>query len=300
MNKSRLMKNFRSASFAIFVFLSVMHLSDICYAQYLTGPVASALGGAGRAASDDGEQIFLNPAAIVHASVFSSSLFYEDGYVAEDDRHSRYGFSLADNSDDVLFSGGYSFARSKDTFANGDLREEDYHQISIGRFFAKHLSVGLALTYLITDIKNDDKYSQFDAHLGALYNPDPNYGMGIVFYNLRPRDTSTPLEIQNLDSVAVGGHYIFMPMFRMRFDVREQLVYNPQQLREYLFGVESKFSEFWTSRFGVQRDDLLRKDFYTLGLGFDGPKLKIDYFYRKNADFNDGAMHGVDLRMGFW
>jgi hypothetical protein len=262
--------------------------------------VSSALGGAGLGSSDEGEQILLNPAALVHGSVFTSSLFYIDGYEAEDQHDRALGVTLADNSKDVFFAGSYGYIDRRRTFANQNSRDEQYHQVTIARFVAPHLSVGATYTYLTTNIEGGSTYRQADGHLATHWNPTPELGFGLVFYNVGSRKEEAPKEIQNLDKVAVGVHYIFRPEFRFRMDVSQLLVENPDAKSRYQVGVESHITATFVTRVGFDRDNLADQGGITFGLGFDGPRLKADYFYRKNPDYSEGALHGVDLRLPFW
>jgi hypothetical protein len=270
------------------------------HAQYITGPVASGLGGAGRGAADDGEQLFLNPAAIVHGSPFTSSLFYVDGYTGKNEHDRHLGFSLADNTEELLCSGGYTYVNRRRTFDESESLDEDFHQISLGGYVYKHLALGMAITYLRTDIEGGSSFDQIDANLGFHYNPHPDWGFGLVFYSLASRDEKVPVTIQNHDKVAVGLHYLFKPTLRVRFDIANQLVYNPENKLNYQVGFETRPTRFFVTRVGIDKDDLAERDYLTLGFGFDGPRLKFDYYYRKDVDYSGGALHGVDLRMPFW
>ena len=285
--------------FSIVVFLSVSYFSDLCHAQYLTGPIAGALGGAGRAASDDGEQIFLNPAALVHGSPFTSSIVYEGGREADNEKTDRLAIGLSDNSQDLVVSGGYSYVRRTDEITGMPDVKEDFHQFALAKFVAKHVSMGGTFSYRVSDIDGErEKHDQWDVSVGTLYNPTPDFAVAAVVYNLASRDDEIPKTVQNLDQVAVGLHYIYLPMFRFRFDLVQQMVRNPDAKMNYQAGIESKLKNFLVTRVGFNKDDLADRDFLTFGLGFDGPRLKFDYSYRKNLD--GGALHGVDLRMPFW
>lgn len=292
------MGGLRGLSFV--VFFSVTYFSGFSHAQYLTGPVASGLGGAGRGAVDEGEQIFLNPATIVHASPFTSALFYIDGYTEKNEHDNILGLSLADNTEGLFFSGGYAYAKRRRTYDARSTIEEQYHQVSLGKFALRHLSFGATVTFLDTDMIEGPSYRQWDFHIGSHYNPHPNFGIGLVFYNVASRHEKVPAELQNLDAVALGAHYIFMPMFRLRLDISQQMERNPDQKIHYQMGVESHLSNFMVTRIGYDVDTLAKRNVYSLGVGFNGPRLKLDYFYRKDSDYSAGALHGVDLRLPFW
>jgi predicted porin len=236
----------------------------------------------------------------VHATPITSSLFYQDGYTDKNEHDTTLGLTIADNTEDLFCSGGYAYIKRRRTFENFNTREEQYHQFSLGSFVSPHIAVGATLTFLDTEIIDGDSYKQWDGHLGLHYNPNPDLGFGLVFYNIAPRDKSVPIEVQNYDNIVLAAHYIFMPMMRLRVDMGQQQVYNPDHNVHIQVGVESRISQFVAIRLGLDDDQLSDLINYTLGLGFDGPRLKLDYFYRKNPDFSQGALHGVDMRLPFW
>ncbi len=291
---------FKQYLLIIGVIFSVMQFSEISYAQYVTGPLSSALGGAGRGAADDGEQLFLNPAAIVHNSPFTSSLFYLDGYQAKNEHDRILGLSLADNSEDTFCAGGYAFVSRRRTFDGSDSVDDQYHQISLGGYVYKHVALGMAFTYLKSDVERGDKFDQYDANIGFHYNPRPEWGYGLVFYNVNGCDKDVPEHIQNQDKISAGMHYIYKPTLRFRFDMGQQLTNNPDSKMDLQLGFETRPKPFFVTRVGVEKEGATDRDLVTFGLGFDGPRLKFDYSYRKNTDYSGGAMHGVDMRMPFW
>lgn len=285
---------------SLFVVLSLTYFSSYSYAQYLTGPVASSLGGAGRAAVDDGEQALLNPALVVHGSPFTSELIYMDGYADKNEHDNIKAIGFTDNTDEIFASGGYFFAQRRRTFDKKNTAEENYHQFSLGGFIVDHFAVGLAITYLDTDVVGGPSYNQWDGNLGFHYNPKPDLGFGLVVYNILNRDDRVPDYLQNQDSIFVASHYLLPEILRLRVDLGQQLSENPNNKMQFQVGAESKVGGFLITRLGFEKDELLRRDLYSIGFGFDGPRMKLDYVYRHNQDYSDGAMHGVDLRLPFW
>jgi hypothetical protein len=281
-------------------FFSVTYYSVLCQAQYFTGPVAMALGGAGRAATEDGEQFIHNPAAVVQASETSSSLFYVDGYSGYNEHDNYYGATLSENAADEFLAGGYAYAHRTRSFLNAADLVEDSHQISTGRFIFKHFSLGINVNYLQSQVEQMGTFEQWNGHIGAFYNPTPELAVAFVAYNIAGRDLSVPVEIQEGNKLAFGVTYIFMPQFRARMDISQMQVQNPDHKLEYQMGIESRTSDFVIFRAGLDIDDLNEVKYWSLGVAFDGPRAKVDYFYRKNFDYGAAALHGVDIRIPFW
>jgi hypothetical protein len=133
------------------------------------------------------------------------------------------------------------------------------------------------------------------------YNPHPDYGYGLVFYNLGARDETVPRYIQNLDKVSAGVHAIFLKYFRVRADLSQVVQENPDHRQQYQVGLESRLAPYAVVRLGLDKDDLTGRKFFTAGATFDGPRIKIDYYYKSNTGADTaGAMHGVDIRLPFW
>jgi hypothetical protein len=85
----------------------------------------------------------------------------------------------------------------------------------------------------------------------------------------------------------------------VRFDITRHEVHNVGQKLVYMGGFESMTSDFWVLRAGFRRDDELGESFATLGLGFKGPRLRVDYAFEKDINGGSGALHSVDLRLPF-
>jgi len=282
-------------------FFSVTYYCQVSQAQYLTGPVAMALGGAGRAASEDGEQFMLNPASIVESSQISSSVFYSDGYNGVNQHDNYFGATLTDNEDDVWLAGAYSYVHRDRTFLNANDLIEDYHQVSAGRWVVKHLALGLNVNYMQSQIANmSNLYVQWNGHVGAFYVPTKELAIGFVAYNILGRDETVPVEIQQSPKLALGVTYIFMPQIRGRIDISQVQVQNPNHDLEYQLGFETRTSEFFLFRAGYDQDDLNQIKYWSVGLAFDGPRIKIDYFFRENFGYGSGGLHGIDIRLPFW
>ncbi len=270
------------------------------HAQYITGPVASGAGGAGRASTEDGEQFIHNPATLVDASQGSTSIFYSDGSDMPGESDQYYGATLTDNAPGLLCSGAYMYVHRVRTFQDLPRVTEDYHELALGQYAWSHLSLGASFTYLRSVVDQGDAYIQWNGNLGVLYNPLPTLGIAFVDYNVMGRDKAVPMDIQEVNKVAVGATYILMNDFHLRADVSEIQVANPHHLNEYQLGFESRLESMLWTRFGFDRDEYFNLTYWTAGLTFDGPRLKADYYIKDDAAAAGVYMQGVDLRLPFW
>ena len=281
------------------LFLTVTHFSIESYSQYLTGPVSSATGGAGIAANDVAEQVLYNPAVLVHEKGVAVGYFYADGYRAENEHDKFLALSVTDNSSDAGVAGGVVIAKRRRTFDQAPSSDDWYGQFAFATALFKKMSLGFSFEHIRHDFEGGEKLNQTDVTLGLFYNPLPTLGLGLVARNLRERDLSVPVAYQLKDEIGIGGYYIFMRQFRLRADLVQQTEMNPDHEQNLKMGFESLFNSFLVLRAGFQADDLNDRQFYTLGFGFTGPRLQIDYGFAQNTEGSQGAMHSVDFRLPF-
>lgn len=291
-----------SQNIFLFIIVSfiVIQFSVKGHAQYITGPVASGAGGAGRASTEDGEQFIHNPANVIDASPEVASVIYADGSDIPGEHDQYYGLTVTDNSQGLLCGGGYLYVHRQRTFQGLPSVREDYHQLSLGQFVSTHFSVGAAVTYLRSVLSNDQSYIQWNGHLGVLYNPLPYLGLAFVSYNAFGRMKNVPSEIQERNKLGIGATVLFSNNFQLRTDILEYQVDNPKHLNEYQVGFESQVRQMIWTRIGYDRDVYAGQTYWTAGLTFDGPRLKADYYFRKNVAASGDYMQGVDLRLPFW
>jgi hypothetical protein len=164
---------------------------------------------------------------------------------------------------------------------------------------AKQLSMALSVYRVERDLDNGDKYTFWDGSASLLFNPDPGFAIGAVYRNIARHGKIVPEFLHLNDRLEVGTHIIFMPQFRMRFDVARAMESNPKNLFEYHLGLESMLQGFLVFRAGYEDDQLSDTRLYSLGWGFNGPRLKVDYAFRQNIRDSSAALHSVDFRVPF-
>lgn len=265
---------------------------------YFTGPVSSAMGGAGRAAVEPVESHFRNPAVVAHAPQIDMGVYYQDGYRAPQNHETTYGFSIVDNTEEIICPGAVGYLQNRRAIA-GTYINEKYIQGSLGGFIVPQLSFGIAGVYVNHDIENGKTFKQWDGMFGFLYTPTSNLGLAFTYaYFLEPpKDLPAMLVLQ--PTISLAGHYIFEEFLRLRLDLSRWEKNNDDKKWIIEAGIETKMPEFFVFRIGSQWNDIERRSYITAGLGFDGPRLKIDYSFQKMRGVEGYTMHGVDMRVPF-
>lgn len=298
-NRKYLMWN-RAANLIVML-ISLAHIPSISKAEPPFSPVSLATGRARVAANDQGAQILSNPAALVHADAFVSSFFFQAGMHADSEREERFTGSMVDNGDDVFFSGGFLYSQGRQSYADNPDYKEKRIQGSFARFIYKQLSFGGSVYYLEKDVKGGRKHNFWDADLGLLWNPIADLGVGARFDSLARHGDDSPAYLRPADRFTLGVNYVFMPQFRARADISRITEYGAASGGKWdvRAGLESFVDAFLVIRMGYEAQESLGRHYASAGFGFVGPRLQIDYAYRKNVDFSAGAMHGVDFRLPF-
>lgn len=269
------------------------------YAQYFTGAMASGAGGAGRANIDKGVETLLNPASLAHSQKYSSAIVFNNGSLWEGDTESTLGFVVSDNTEGVLIPGALTYLKRTREIAGSEPLQEAFWKLTVGDFVYEQLSFGISAIYITQKQEGREDFQQTDAEIGLLYNPNPNFGVALVRYNfLKPKD-NVPQAAVLKDTWAIGTNWILTDLTRVRFDIVYPVEQNSSQQPIYQYGVETLSGSFNIFRLGGQNDRMTKNDYITVGWTFDGPKLKIDYAFRKNVKASDEALHSVDMRISF-
>lgn len=289
------------AALSVYVVVNYFNPNEnLANAQYFTGPVSSALGGAGVAAVNASEGAFLNPAVIAHAPRFEGSVAYQDGYVAPQSHRTQYGVTLADNSANVVFPGALSYFQGSRTFASGVATEDQLWQLSLGKFVARNFSIGITGYYLSHSLAGGLSKSHWNGSLGAHYTFSPKLAVAFVYYNPLEGPRDLPLEVRNNPETRLGVQFAPERFVRLRLDISRPERDNPEKEGVIYSGVEVDINHLSIFRIGGQFDDYRKQNFVTAGFGFNGPRLKINYSFQKNVKGTGGAVHGVDFRVPFW
>ena len=164
----------------------------------------------------------------------------------------------------------------------------------------RNLSLGASLFRLNQDPLQGPRVAQWNSTIGVTYVAMKALGFGFAYYNFIKQPERAQTGLDQLPGWRFGFNYGFSDILRFRADYQMQLEQNPGQKGQFLYGAEVKSFRFLSLRFGHRIDDVNKASFITSGLGFDGPRLKMNYSFEKNTQGNFGAMHSVDLRIPVW
>lgn len=285
----------------LFAMMFVYCTGNSANAQYFTGAVATATGGAGRAAPEPSETVLLNPATLAHAPDLSAGFYYFHGGNTRQDSTNTYGGTLLDNQPDSLFPGAVSYLRQHRTFPSGPNLDEHFMAIHVGDFVWDQVSLGASLIRLEQkeEDPNGETYIQWNGVLGFHHNPTPNFAWGVVWYHMANPSGEVPVAYRLMPRVGLGMNYIFENITRVRLDISQDHTLNPERKFRFESGVETFLGQFVVLRLGVSRDENRNQTWLSGGVSFHGPQFKLDYTMAQTDGAGDGTLHSVDLRLPF-
>ncbi len=264
------------------------------------GPLSSALGGAGRAGLDGPEGVLLNPALVPLLKSVEIGTFFRDGYVDSGQHRQAWGFGAADNSPEVSFPGALHYLRLRDTGRAPKPVDGELWHVAIGEMMAgERLAFGVSGQRLTYKMKGFRDSVQWNYSLGMLVLISPELGFAYTLNNLAHPSSSVPVGLREEVQQAAGLYAVAGDIASVRLDISRNEVNNPAKKMVYMAAFESMSGKFVVFRSGYRRDEQQDARFLTLGLGFNGPRLKFDYSFEKNLERTSGALHSVDLRLPF-
>lgn len=267
-------------------------------AQFFTGPAASGAGGAGRAAIDSGEAAFLNPASVGFLSRYYASAYYGMAQFEGGGEHNLWGLSLADGSEGNFISGALSYIRKRVDQGRFSDTQQDL-QITLAGAPLKRLSIGIAGHRLMNQILHPSgagsEYVQLNAHLGLIYVPFTDFGIGFVAYDVLPVGDSVPESVRLVPTHAFGLNYLYEKIFRMRLDLLRPDMKNAGGRVDIMSGMEAIYQENFALRLGGYWQETADRTYFTAGFGYWGPRLSFDYSLQKDVRNGDNIRHLIDL-----
>lgn len=274
------------------------HNLNQVWAQQFPGPISMSMGDAGAAGFSAPESALINPAAINFVTPMDIDLIYQDGTVQKGVHKTGLGLLISDNSEDVIFPGAIYYSRGARNF-NGLGAEEQLWSAIFGKIYSDRLSFGIRLSYLTSKVTNGQQHKQLTPGLGAIVRVTDALSVGLVLENLTDPDKKIPLALRLAPQTRLGIRYKAMELFSILADISRPEADNPDKKGVIHVGLESHTNAFTLVRLGAKWDDYAKQNYFTLGAGFDGPRLKMNYSLQKALKGTDGALHGVDFRVSF-
>lgn len=286
---------------AVSLLLVVLLAASSARAQFFTGPEASACGGSGRASVDLGESAFLNPAAVAFIQRYNVSAMYGVGDHPVNGNTNEMAISIVDGTSDAMINGGATYVNRRTELGSSYVDTQQDVQISLAGFFHRKLAFGLAGHRISDGLWVNERpyeYTQINMHMGTIYVPVPNVGIGFVAYDMLPSE-DLPAGVKVIPTLALGVNYMYEKFFRARLDFVRPDTDNPGRRVNVMAGMETFMMEQFAIRFGGFWRETHDQAFATFGLAYLGPRLSLDYSFQKDVRIAGNSRHLIDLWLPF-
>lgn len=281
----------------IFCFISVACLPLI--AQQFTPPRLQGAGGTGLASFEGYQGAMVNPATLVDGPQVEGGAYYQDiSGDGEDQTLSGVGFF--DNGPISFFSGSFNYYGLNRRFVSGGRVFSEVFMLSIAERYNEVWAFGVNLNFQRNTILGLSNNEEKNLDVGLMFTPYSELGFGLMVASVLPVDAEeVPDTFQRPNYVALGSTFIYGGYFQVRGDLYRYTRGEAAGTSKYALGLEASGHEFMRWRTGLARDNFSKENSYMLGFGFDGPKLRLDYAYKKSTNDPQSQLHSVDLRLSF-
>ena len=282
-----------------FMLFSFLRIDAAGAVDFFRGPVSAAMGGGGRAGINGAESVFVNPSLLPLAKGFEFGAIYRDGDVDAGQHRQGWAVGAVDDSEDAYFPGSLHYVRTRDIGRAAGPAEGEVWHVGAAYLVSNQLSVGASAYRLVYDVKNDREYTQWNGSLGFTYLINNDFAVAYTLDNLAGPGSRVPMGLREDMQQGLGLFYRIAEIATIRGDLVRRERFNPDHDLVYILGLESATSQFVVVRMGVRRDEQADMTFWTAGLGFAGPRLRLNYSFEKNQERVSGALHSVDLQLPF-
>lgn len=283
---------YRSPNSLLIVFLLCTGWSQFVMAQYFKSPAAESLGGTSVAGPDTHDCLFTNPAIIPFSESIEAGAYYVDNRLIEGESSSARGVQLTDNTENLVAPGGIAYIEKS---YQGPLAHHE-KAFALGVAYPIYPLWTMGISGLHVNYQSDEtRYQQTDATFGVLHTPRPWFGFAYVLQNFTRPASALPEPFRLPLQHVLGFNYLWSDFLRLRIDLRYQEENNPRQKWIEHLGVETIVGQFFAFRVGGEWDDLNGVYLLTAGVGFKGPRLRLNYSFRMRGQ--EGMEHGIDLRL---
>lgn len=266
--------------------LTVLLFSNL--SQATIGAVSTATGGSGLAAVEPVDGLLKNPAFI--RDLLNRNFAYN--YAPD-----QWAITVSDNSPDSLFPAALQIINTRETNMNRQ---------KLGLTFAaprlKTLVVGATAAMVSYDhnpnLTTAEKFHQGVVDVGATLAISNDIGLGFVANKVGSTKIDLAENLQLQRTMAMGLSYTYANFIRLRFDVES----GPDNVTDrlvYMFGMENFINDWIVARLGYQNNNVVFKNYGTMGLGFVGPQFGLHYAYISDVSGGRDQKHLIDLAIPF-
>jgi len=278
----------------LFLLIALFFTALSAPGSQLVGASTAGLGGAGTAAVENIDSLYLNPAALASNTKLNFGSGYIFGSLVPGVSRETYSITMSDGSPGVAIPGAFGYRYHRVGIGEQTYREQEFRGGFALRLH-RIVSLGLGLSH-ISSQGDVWQFRQKNADVGLLVNVKRQWGLSLVAEGLvKPKD-NLPEALRRQTRWGLGSHVNVMRILDLRYDVKSAL-HNEVNGDRFVHRVGLGFllRGFFQLNFGASFDDILEQNWLTTGVVFTGPKLKVGYSIQNEDRMGLGMRHFVDL-----
>jgi hypothetical protein len=274
----------------IFSFL-ITTLFSVAHAQ--VGATTDALGGAGIAAVQPIESAYLNPASLAQLKRYYVDAQYYRQNSAGSDNLNQFSLTITDSSGGSI-PGAVILRQRSYTTGGVEIREQLYH-LGAAVPLTKTFSLGFSGYLQHTNVPTTGAYNQTNLDASAFWAVTERFSVGFISRGLLGSKKVAFAQSQLKPSSGLGFQYAVLDILRVRADVTYNYEDNAHHRFTHNVGTEFLLHNDFTLRAGYKADDYRGESYYSAGLGWYGPRLKLAYAYQNETRRDIGSRHTIDI-----
>ncbi len=235
----------------------------------------------------------MNPATLVFANDYMLGGAYQIVRPDGDNPIASSAIVVTDNSPGTAIGAGLGYVYKRNSFPDHVVTDQDYSIRGWFRFLPK-LSVGFSGRRLVRQSTNAIGWAKHNVTAGALIQAAAFWNLAVVAYDMLNDD-----DLDMIPVIALGSEINVMGILKIRTDMTRQEKKNPEKKAGFNAGVEFDLGEGFGLRTGGIWDVLNAQTYWTLGLGWVGPKLSAGYAYKNNVNVAKDISHTLQVWVVF-
>lgn len=262
------------------------------------GVQSDALGRTGVARVSAMESGLLNPAAVAFLDDYYLGVQWHKSALGDQQDLNQYGVTITDALPGSLAAGTLIYRQRDWDLAND--QSEQFFFFSLGRRLTNSFSVGVSVYHIQTEPDGFQEFEQTNGDVGLFWQPLKNLQVGAraqAVAGSEEEAINSPGQV--LPAVVLGALYQVGEMVHFSFDLHKQHEGRNNEYLDHRMGLELALRADFALRVGWQIDDINSQNRYSLGLGWNGPRLKFGYAFQKEERQGLGESHSVDLFVDF-
>ena len=277
-----------------FVFFFVLLFSFFsAHGDPMAGAVSAAMGGTGRAAVQEGESVFLNPAALALMDRVYFGVGYQRGSLKGVHRD-LYSVTVTDGTPGLLFSGALAYRRHRIRYQESSFSENEF-RVGLGYRFSERLSMGLSFNHWKTENPSGVSLRKDNADVGLLLGLKPNWGLSLVGENLFSKNSNSFNLPGKQSRISLGTQYIYLGFWTFRYEILQTMFVEQKQSPKHRVGMAFGLQSHFYLNLGFSMEDHSDRNWVSAGLSWRGPRLKLAYGLQSEQGQNPGQRHLIDL-----